>query len=137
MNSALSMLPDLRLIVAMASFQEMSAGQISMYLEVLADRCTGVLYSDNTEGHPDNDELRVTPLSSLLARDWDLHPPRSAYEELQDGDLPWFHRAYVAVPKSGRGTLPPTGSIRFIGGNYKKGRKYRYGFATESIEHIE
>ena len=137
LDASLSRLPEIDLIVAMASFQEMGRAEIETYLAELAQRCAGYMYSDNTEGHPDNDELQETPLSALLEQHWTLHPRRDVYEELRDGRLPWFHRPYLATPASRDDARRPTGSIAFIGGNNKKGRRYRYDFDEGEVVTLE
>lgn len=123
LNESIPLLPACDLVITMASLQEMSPAQIEHYSASLAERCSGYLYSDNTERHPDNHELRDTSVSAILERHWHLHPSSETYEQVRDLSQPWCHRAYIGTSRT-HAAAPPRGSIRFIGGNNKRGERY-------------
>ncbi|MGA2461300.1 MAG: hypothetical protein ABSF82_07765 [Candidatus Bathyarchaeia archaeon] len=54
----------------MSSFQEMRANQINQYLELIAETCSGVFYSWNTDTTPQNLEMRN--LSEMLKQRFEL-----------------------------------------------------------------
>ena len=117
--SELAALRDLKLVINMQSFQEMTPAQIREYLTFAAEQLDGFLYSDNVDCHPYNDELKGSSVSQELFEKFLILPPPVFYDGRPTAGQPWYYRAYLGVPRvPGRQfpPLPATAKMRVISG---------------------
>jgi hypothetical protein len=75
-------LSKIHLVINTQSFQEMTKEQVENYLLFCKDRLTGILYSDNIDRHPFNNDLEGSTVTSLLGKHFDLFPNSKFYMEL-------------------------------------------------------
>lgn len=109
--SKLKAIGDIALLINTLSFQEMTTRQVNEYLEFGASHLSGYLYSDNTDAHTLNKELRL--LSELLSNYFELFPSPMFYDKLYRGSIgEWQPRKYLGIPKGCGRTIPTT---KFVG----------------------
>lgn len=99
-------LRSIGLFVNMQSFQEMTIDQVSNYLRFAKAKLDGVLYSDNVDRHPHNEEL--DSVGAFLSAYFELFPSQSFYDFGKDD--PWLYKIFMSSTQ----VVHPNMQIKFI-----------------------
>ena len=97
----LTHLDSINLFINTHSFQEMSDLQVDIYLNTVAEKLNGFLYSDNLDRHPYNPNLGS--LTKQLDLRFNLTPTPAYYDELWKEKDPLSYecsRIYCGLPKT-------------------------------------
>lgn len=110
-------LPGIDLGLNLLSFQEMTDAQVAFYASIVAERLTGVLYSENFSKHPFSTELLAT-VDDHLSRWFALTPPPSMWHRLYPNAnscdhplLMWQLFPYVGTLRTRPATLTPVDQV--------------------------